>query len=427
MADMVLGTGGKTYAVTGDAADDASVVFDPKQLQTYELTIAPDDLAHLNASPAAEQYVSGSVTFQGRTYSPVGIRYKGSAGAFIKPCTAATTPGAGNGPKTGKCSIKLAFDEYDDNARFFGLKKLNLHSMGRDLSMMREQLGYGAYREMGVAASRTAYARVVINGQLEGLFLAVEQIDGRFTRSRFSAEGGKGNLYKEIWPLYDDATQYRTALESNKGSDTNVDKVLAFAAQLKSDPSAATAWIDRDYTLRYIAVDRVIMNDDGVFHWYCYIPEGNNRGPYGNHNYYWYEESKSDRLWLIPWDLDTSFDNEARVFIDVEWSERSSCSCHIATGFPQRAPSCDTLTAQFATWRDDYEHAVDDFLAGPFSEQTVDDKLARWTALIAPVVDEAAGLNGAPDRATWEQALTTFKTIVDDARRNRGYPYHALK
>jgi spore coat protein CotH len=159
--------------------------------------------------------------------------------------------------------------------------------------MMREQLGYGLYREMGVAAPRTAYARVVINGQLEGLFLAVEQIDGRFTRSRFSDEGGEGNLYKEIWPLYDDAAQYRSALESNKGSETNVDKILAFAAQIRTDPGAATAWVDRDYTLRYIAVDRVILNDDGVFHWYCFIPQGNNNGLYGNHNYYWYEESRA--------------------------------------------------------------------------------------------------------------------------------------
>ena len=32
----------------------------------------------------------------------------------------------------------------------------------------------------------------------------------------------------------------------------------------------------------------------------------NNVGSVGNHNYYWYEARSSDRMWLIPWDLDSS-------------------------------------------------------------------------------------------------------------------------
>ncbi|MET0340103.1 MAG: hypothetical protein ABW252_03840, partial [Polyangiales bacterium] len=38
--------------------------------------------------------------------------------------------------------------------------------------------------------------------------------------------------------------------------------------------------------LRYLAVDRVIMNDDGPVHLYCvpFLP-----GPIVNHNYLWYE------------------------------------------------------------------------------------------------------------------------------------------
>jgi len=415
--------GGTAHEVVGEPEDEASAVFDQSLIQTYEISVAPEDLARLDANPAAEEYAVGSVTFQGKTYAPIGFRYKGSAGAFVKPCTAATTPGAARGAKVGKCSIKLAFDEYTDDGRFFGLKKLNLHSMGRDVAMMREQLGYSLFREMQVAAPRTTYARVLINGQLEGLFLAVEQIDGRFTRSRFSDEGGKGNLYKEIWPLYADPAQYRQALESNKGPDTNVDTILAFAQSVQADPSAATAWVDRDYTLRYIAVDRVIMNDDGVFHWYCFVPQGNNRGLVGNHNYYWYEEERAGRLWLIPWDLDNAMGNEPRVFIDVAWSEPASCSCHVATGFPQRAPSCDALTAQLATWRPDYEKAVDRFLEGPFSEWAVAEKLDRWTAQIAPLVDETAGLKGSPDRATWQQALTELQQTLATTRKHRGYPY----
>jgi hypothetical protein len=414
--------GGNAGAVIAEPSDDASsAIFAGDTIKTYEITVAPEDLATIDAMPSSEAYVTGSLAIDGEHVDNIGVRYKGSAGAFIAPCTASMTPGRSTGPKVGKCSMKLAFDYLDDEARFHGLKKLNLHSMGRDLSFMRERLGYAMYREMGVASPRTAYVRLMINGKLEGLFLAVEQIDGRFTRSRFS-EGGEGNLYKEVWPLYADATIYRTALEANKGDTTKVDKMLAFAQSLKLTPMAATDWVDRDYTLRYIAVDRVIQNDDGVFHWYC-SRSGNNPGPYANHNYYWYEAEKAGRMWLVPWDLDIAFAHEPRTFIDVEWSAASSCLCHIAVGFPQRAPSCDGLVAQFATWRDDYDSMVDTFLTGPFAQDAVDDKLAGWSAQIDSLVDEAAGLGGSPNRLDWQRELVDFRYVLENARDNRGYAY----
>jgi spore coat protein CotH len=114
------------------------------------------------------------------------VRYKGSVGGFLAPCTAAGSVGARPGPKTGKCSMKIDFDRVDPDARFYGLKKLNFHSMDRDPSMLRDRLGYSLFREFGVAAPRAMHARVLINGKLEGLHVVVEQIDGRFTDSRFS-------------------------------------------------------------------------------------------------------------------------------------------------------------------------------------------------------------------------------------------------
>jgi hypothetical protein len=417
--------GGPSSVVHGEGDDDANVVFDPAAVETYTITVDPDDLARVDADPKAEEYVPAYVSFRGQSYGPIGFRYKGSSGSFLVPCTASTTPGMA-GPKVGKCSIKLAFDEYDDNARFFGLKKVNLHSMGRDLSLMRERLGYGLYREMNVASPRTAYARVLINGKLEGAFLAVEEIDGRFTRSRFE-EGGTGNLYKEVWPVFDDPRPYRNALESNKGVATDVDKMRSFAADVKRDPSAALAWIAPDYLARYIAVDRVQMNDDGVFHWYCYdymLRDGSHGSFANNHNYFWYEESKAGRMWLIPWDLDGSFANEPRVFIDREWSEQTTdCDCHTAVGFAQRAPSCDPLTGQFGPLRPAYDQAVNQLLAGPYSENVVADKLSAWSQQIGPLVDEANGALGAPDRAAWQKAMGELQDVVKRLRDNRGYAY----
>ena len=59
--------------------------------------------------------------------------------------------------------------------------------------------GIGYFREMGVPAPRSVHARLIINGQFNGIYALTEQIDGRFTRENF--DDGTGNLYKEIWPI----------------------------------------------------------------------------------------------------------------------------------------------------------------------------------------------------------------------------------
>lgn len=406
--------------------DEASYVFDPWKVRTYELVIDPVDLARIDRKPSAEETVPATLLFEGRTIGPLGVRYKGSVGSFLAPCTATDQLGVAPGPKVGKCAMKIAFDDVDKSARFYGLKKLNFHPMGRDPSMMRERLGYQLYRDMGIAAPRTMYARVFVNGKLEGLFLAVEQIDGEFTKSRFR-DGGKGNLYKEVWPLYGDPAVYRKALETNKGAATDVGKMLRFRAAIAKGPDTGLSWLDQGYMMRYLAVDRVIQNDDGMAHWYCNAQQGNNLWPLGNHNYYWYESPTADRQWLVPWDLDSSFANHPRVHILTEWSvqpeEPTDCYCRARVGLPQRAPSCDRLTAALAGLASEYQKAVETFVRGPFSARVTNARLAFWAHQIAPHVAEAAGVLGAPDTAAWRTALDALRTIIADTRAHRGYDY----
>jgi hypothetical protein len=334
-------------------------------------------------------------------------------------------PGEPRGPKVGRCSMKLDFDRVNADQRLHGLKKLNLHAMGRDASMLREQLGYSLFREMGIATPRTTYTRVVINGQLEGLFLGVEQIDGRFTRARFT-EGGKGNVYKEVWPNTMDPGRLRAALETNEDDeDTSVMSMLAFAAAVQLEPSAALRWLDRQYMLSYIAVDRMILNDDGAFRWYCYNLLGFDLGLGFNHNFYWYESPVGTKMWLIPWDLDLAFAGAERTMIDRDWRDTSSCDCHIADvdvpASPQRAPACDTLKGEVASWLDDYDQAVDKLLAGPLSGKAVDAKLLRWLELIEPTVREASGVRSSPSESEWQDAVSQLRSVIDHSRESRGH------
>ena len=218
---------GEAGKIIAEPVDDASYLFAPDEIRTYELLLSKADLSFLNSAPAAEEYVEGKLVFEGKTISPVGIRYKGSIGAFGM-CT-----GFGWGPNGGrktcpKLSMKVKINWEGSDARFYGLKKLQFHSMNTDDSLMREQLGYYAFRAMGVASPRTAHVRLLINGKFEGVFLLVEQIDGCFTRSRFS-EGGKGNLYKEIWPVTTRERPYIISLRTNEDENPSVDRPIALA------------------------------------------------------------------------------------------------------------------------------------------------------------------------------------------------------
>lgn len=421
------GSGGQSGAaplakteVIAEPVDDARDVFGEETVRVYDITVSPADLARIDQDPAGEEYIAGSIAVDGSPIGDIGFRYKGSVGAFLAPCTATTSVGQATGAKTGKCSMKVAFDHVDPEMRYRGLRKLNFHSMNQDPSMLRERLAYGLFREMGIAAPRAMHARVNINGKFEGLFIAVEQIDGRFTRSRFS-EGGKGNLYKEVWPMHDSADVYRAALETNEDENPVLDRIVKFAAATKLGAAAVEEHVDRAYVTRYLAADRVMANDDGSAHWWCLaIGQGNNPGGTGNHNYYWYEEELAGRFWLLPWDMDSSLGATSFVRIQPEWRTKAPCAC--SGNPPQRPTSCDPLFAAWAEWNSDYEAAVDEFLSGPFAASRVEDKLARWSNQIRPAVTEAAGRNGAPAVATWELAGTLLRVAIDSLRQNRGSP-----
>jgi spore coat protein H len=405
--------------LTSDPIDDATYVFDQSQLRTYNIIVAPSDLATIDAQPSAEMYIPASLEFEGKSYGPYRMRYKGASGAWDPPCTSggASTPT----PKSGKCSIKIDFD-VNNNATFHGLKKLNFHALNQDPTMLRERLAYGLFREMGIASSRVAHARVLINGNLEGLFAAVEQVDGRFTRARFG-EGGLGNLYKEVWPMHSDASVYIPALETNT-KQPNVQRMLDFKSAIDEGMEAFGRFVDRDYLLRYLAVDRVIANDDGMLHFWCRANgQGNNPGAYGNHNYYWYEAEKVDRMWLIPWDLDFALGARQDVKILPEWSQEAPCVCGYPAYGIQRPARCDAVVGYMSDWLSDYEREVDDFIAGPFQADRVNAKLDAWAEQIRDSVTEASGIHGAPTASVWLAAISLFKSELDNERRLRGHAF----
>ena len=401
-------------------------IFDQDKLHTFELTLSKSALAEIDADPAAEEYVEGSLSFEGETVEKVGIRYKGSIGAFVGCLTGRDWANPSGSKTCTKLSMKIKMNWENSDDRFFGLKKLQFHSQNLDNSQMRERLGYWLFREMGVPAPRSVHARLMINGVFYGVYALTEQIDGRFTR--FNFEDGSGNLYKEIWPLNSNGqahseSAYIKELKTNEDEDPSAEMIRTFAEEIASATenelkAVIEKWMDIDEVLSYIAVDRIIRNDDGAFHWYC------NGGDCEPHNFYWYEEPTENTVHLIPWDLDNAFENIAynanpvTPIVDA-WGEISNDCQPFRSGIfgMQRSAACDKLTGAWVSYDTEYTTKLKDFKSGVFSQSVVNDLLDKWSDQIKNGIQEASQSHDDANSVTiWENAVNRLKQDLDFAR-----------
>jgi hypothetical protein len=422
----------ETIIPTGDEKflnTQSEYIFDQTKLHTFELTLPQANLDFLDADPAREQYVEGSLTFEGETISPVGIRYKGSIGGFVG-CVSGSDWANPSGHKTcPKLSMKVKINWEGSDTKFYKLKKLQFHSMNLDPTQMRDRLGYHLFREMGVPAPRAVHARLIINGEYAGLFALVEQIDGRFTRYNF--DDGEGNLYKEIWPIDHrgipfSEQKYLAALETNEDENPSVALIRGFGQEIRdTDPSEMQTviekWMDVDEIIAYAVVDRTIRNDDGAFHWYCEWLGSS------NHNYFWYEEPNEQKLHLIPWDIDNAFEN-IRTHVNPvtpiadAWGEtRNDCKCFSfgSFGFQQRSAACDKLIAGWAGYTEKYAELKDKLITGPMAKAEVEALLDTWKAQIQDATAEAIETH--PDALSlweWDAAVRELKLSLKFAREN---------
>jgi hypothetical protein len=293
---------------------------------------------------------------------------------------------------------------------------------------------------MDVVAPRAVHARVYINGEYHGLFVAVEQVDGRFTANRFENDGD-GNLYKQLWPAPDtSAADAEEALKTNDEPGlVDVSDFLAFgnaiATATEADFETTLApFIDVDYLARYIVVDRAIANYDGIMAFYY----GSGWGPY-NQNYYWYDTG-AGRFLLIPWDFDKAFwypepnfwtDNAPNgQNIVPNWNVVTSSCDGYAGGFDSkivnngmtydvpyrlRQIDCDPfLRLLRGAIYDRQAEVAADFIAGAFSSASVSSKVEAWRAQIASAVEDDPLVDAALWHSHVDQLLADVPRFQDN-------------
>jgi hypothetical protein len=404
-------------AATSDPrrAHASDFVFDDTRLRHYEIAVSAADWQTLLRKP--REYVPAGLKADGEDVGLVGLRLMGNT--TLSRCVGGD--GAIDTRKCPKLSYKIKIDQYEPSKRYYGLKKLSFPSMYGDPTLLRERLAYKLFRDMGVVAPRSVHATLSLNGEPRGLFALTEVVDGRFTDHAFPKGDGDGNLYKQVWPVSRDPTYYikgNTFVSSGQRTNEGLvppAKIVAFAAELAAAGEAEAAlarvvgaWLDPGYTLRWLAVDEAIKNWDGPRYFQC---DGAGRVCV-NINYYLYESSRENKLWIIPYDPDLTFQKQTVRDEPAipSWNEPvADCSRRLFVANVRyfQPPWCDRVFRGLAgLGKARYAEAVRALLDGPFVVKAMQASVDAWAASLAEAV--RADPHG-PKPEAWMAAVAAFK------------------
>lgn len=281
------GTPGDVAADDPAAVDPGTHLFDTSRVATIALEVSDEALASLRADGDRAfntedfTYVPARLTFDGEVYEEVGLRVKGNSSRAMAQGDA--------------LPFKVDMNRYLSGQRLDGLTKINLHNNVNQPAAMNEYLSYGAFREFGVAASRTGWADLTLNGESLGLYTLVEQVNDKMLDRWY--DDGDAELYKPESPagslsyLGDTIEDY-----TNVGYEADGDTEHAtFLRMVKTINEAdASTWddvVDIESVLVYFGGNVALGN------WDTYVAMG--------HNYYLFEATPG-RMVMLPWDMNLS-------------------------------------------------------------------------------------------------------------------------
>ncbi len=275
------------------AADQAAAFFDDSAVR--EIRLYFDDpnwyntLFQSHSRDPNDPYFPARFQYGATVIARIGARFKGNS-SFQR-----------NGIKK---PFKLDFNEYDDNATFLGLKKLNLHNGDLQPDFLHEKL-FLEFAGKYVAAMRAVHVRLYVNDAYYGLYLAVEQPDKTMMQSRFGSDED-GNLYEAgenvaatMAYLGPDRSAYtsRYELKTNEAAN-DYSGLIQMLDILNNTPTADLAArlepvMDIENVLHGMALNTLFSNVES------YVGTAS--------EYFLYQRSRDNRFVHIHWDTNETF------------------------------------------------------------------------------------------------------------------------
>jgi spore coat protein CotH len=254
----------------------------------------PRSKAPHNDSGVEFDWARAALSIDGRKFNDIAVRYKGNHTFRV-------------GSGIGKVSLKIDLNKYVKGQKLAGLGKLNFNNNVDDPGWMNEVLAFRFFRDAGVPAPRTSYAKIdfSITGasqhQYWGLYSVVEDVDSNFTADRFKVKGGL--LLKPVTStlfryLGDDWSHYADYDPKNEPTEAQKKRLIEFCRFVTSAPDQEFAarlgdYVDLDEFARFMAVVASLADLDSIL-------------DYGKNFYVWLSPI-TQRFSFIPWDEDHTF------------------------------------------------------------------------------------------------------------------------
>ena len=171
-------------AITKDEnASYEILLFDSSYVHTFDIAISEEDWADLLENPLDKTKYAVNVTIDGETVEQVSFATKGNS----------SLSQVASDPDSKRYSFKINFGKFVKGQTYRGLNKLNLSNIYADATYLKDYISYEIFRQAGVDAPLTSYVWLTINGEDQGLYLAIEDVSESYLER---TNDGEGVLYK---------------------------------------------------------------------------------------------------------------------------------------------------------------------------------------------------------------------------------------
>lgn len=273
------------------------VLFDTSKVLSVDIVMDEDKWSEMLENAIDEEYYKCDVVIGGTVFHDVGIRTKGntSLSAIV------------NDPDNDRYSFKLEFDHYVKGQTCFGLDKLVLNNNYADTSGMKEAIVYDMFQFLDADASLYNYAKISVNDEYWGVYLALEAVEDSFMMRNYGTEkgflykpeganhggGGGGRSGADLNYTNDNLDSYSVIWDGEvNDSDKSDRKRVVEALKNINNENETEKYIDVEQILKYMAVHNFSVNDDSLSGGMA-------------HNYYLYEAN--GQISILPWDYNLSF------------------------------------------------------------------------------------------------------------------------
>ena len=188
MLTALTACGTKQQTATADSAAKQTQayetgLFDTSYVHKINVEISDEDWKDLRENPLQKTKYQVNVTIDNDTVENVSFATKGN-----------TSLSQVASSDSDRYSFKINFGKYEDGQTYQGLDKLNLNNIMSDATYIKDYLSYLLMRKTGVSASLTSFVELSINGEVHGLYIAIEDVSDSFLERNTGSDSGA--LYK---------------------------------------------------------------------------------------------------------------------------------------------------------------------------------------------------------------------------------------